>query len=82
MLLAVLVGTLLLNQVWPSDSGEKLSFTEFITAVENDQVTKFSITNGSNAIAGELKDGTKFTTTARDGFPSEAETELLATHNF
>ena len=80
MLLAVLVGTLLLNQVWPSDSGEKLSFTEFITAVENDQVTKFSITNGSNAIAGELKDGTKFTTTARDGFPSEAETELLATH--
>ena len=80
MLLAVLVGTLLLNQVWPSDSGEKLSFTEFITAVENDQVTQFSITNGSNAIAGELKDGTKFTTTARDGFPSEAETELLATH--
>ena len=81
VLLAVLVGTLLLNQVWPSDDGEKLSYSEFITAVENDQVAKFTVTDGSNSISGELEDGTKFTTTARDNFPLESEKELFAEHN-
>ena len=81
VLLAVLVGTLLLNQVWPSDSGEKLSYTEFVTAIENDEVVKFTLTNGSNSISGELKDESKFTTTVRDGFPSESELALLTEHN-
>ncbi len=81
VLLAVLVGTLLLNQVWPSDSGDKLSYTQFVTAVEKDEVVKFSLTNGSNSISGELKDGSKFTTTVRDGFPSDTELALLTEHN-
>ena len=81
VLLAVLVGTLLLNQVWPSDSGEKLSYTQFVTAVEKDEVVKFSLTNGSNSISGELKDGSKFTTTVRDGFPSDTELAMLTQHN-
>ena len=77
VLLAVLVGTLLLNQAWPSDEGEKLSYTQFVTAVEKNEVVKFTLTNGSNNISGELKDGSKFTTTVRDGFPSESELALL-----
>ena len=81
VLLAVLVGTLLLNQVWPSDEGTKLSYSEFITAVEKDEVVKFTVTDGSNSISGELDDGTKFTTTARDNFPLESEKELFAVHN-
>ena len=81
VLLAVLIGTLLLNQVWPSDDGEKLSYSEFITAVEKDEVVKFTVTDGSNSISGELDDGTKFTTTARDNFPLESEKELFADHN-
>ncbi len=81
VLLAVLVGTLLLNQVWPSDSGEKLSYTQFVTAVEKDEVVKFSLTNGSNSISGELKNGSKFTTTVRDGFPSDTELAMLTQHN-
>jgi len=81
VLLAVLVGTLLLNQMWPSDNGEKLSYTEFIAAVEKDQVAKFTVTDGSNSISGELEDGTKFTTTARDNFPLESEKELFAERN-
>jgi cell division protease FtsH len=81
VLIAVLVGTLLLNQVWPSDSGDKLSYTEFITAVKSDEVAKFTLTNGSNSISGELKDGSKFTTTVRDGFPSESELALLTEHD-
>ncbi len=78
VLLAVLLGTLLVNQVWPSDTGKKLSYTEFVTAVEQDEVVKFTVTNGSNSIAGELKDGTKFTTTVRDNFPDQIERDLLA----
>ncbi len=78
VLLAVLLGTLLLNQVWPSDTGKKLSYTEFVTAVKQDEVVKFTVTNGSNSVAGELKDGTKFTTTVRDNFPDQIERDLLA----
>ncbi len=80
VLLAVLVGTLVLNQAWPSDSGNKLSYTEFITAVKNDEVVKFTLTNGSNGVSGELKDESKFTTTVRDGFPNESELTLLTEH--
>jgi len=80
VLLAVLVGTLVLNQVWPSDGGKKLSYTEFVASIGKDEVAKFTLTNGSNSISGELKDGSKFTTTVRDGFPSESELKLLDTH--
>ena len=80
MLLAVLVGTLVLNQVWPSDEGEKLSYTEFITAVRGDLVKEFTLTNGSNTISGELADGSEFTTTVRDNFPDESERVLLEEH--
>ena len=80
VLLAVLVGTLLLNQAWPSDAGNKLSYTEFITAVKNDEVVKFTLTNGSNGVSGQLKDESKFTTTVRDGFPNESELTLLTEH--
>ncbi len=80
VLVAVLVGTLLLHQVWPTDDGEKRSFTEFVTLVENDEVVKITVTNGSNAITGELKDGSKFTTTVRDNFPLESDKLLLEEH--
>ena len=80
VLVAVLVGTLLINQVWPTDSGKKLSYTEFVTAVKQDEVKKFALTNGSNSISGELQDGTKFTTTVRDNFPDTEERALLAEH--
>jgi cell division protease FtsH len=81
VILAVLVGTLLLNQVWPTDDGEKLSYTEFITTVKADQVKEFTLTNGSNSISGELVDGTKFTTTVRDDFPDAQERALLTLHD-
>ena len=78
---AVLLGTVLLNQVWPSDEGEKLSYTELITAVEKGEVKEFTLTNGSNSITGELQDGTKFTSTVRNDFPDEGERALLAENN-
>jgi len=80
VLLAVLIGTLVLNQVWPNDEGEKLSYTEFISAVRGDLVKEFTLTNGSNTISGELADGSEFTTTVRDNFPDESERALLDEH--
>ncbi len=81
VILAVLVGLLLFNQLWPSDDGENLSYTEFIAKVEADQVAEFTLTNGSNTISGELTDGSKFRTTVRDNFPDQTERDLLAEHN-
>ena len=81
VLVAVLLGTVLLNQLWPKDEGEKLSYTELITAVDGGQVKEFTLTNGSNSISGELQDGTKFTSTVRNDFPDEGERALLAENN-
>ncbi|HAP78303.1 MAG TPA: cell division protein FtsH, partial [Acidimicrobiaceae bacterium] len=78
VLLAVIVGTIVLNQVWPTDNGEKVSFSEFVTLVEDGKVKEITVTNGSNSVSGELTDGTKFTTTVRDNFPLESEKDLLA----
>ncbi|MCB0983011.1 MAG: ATP-dependent metallopeptidase FtsH/Yme1/Tma family protein, partial [Ilumatobacter sp.] len=81
VLLAVIVGMLVLNQVWPSDNGETKSYTEFIELVKADKVEKFTVNNGDNTISGDLTDGSKFNTTVRDNFPDESERALLAEHN-
>jgi cell division protease FtsH len=78
VILAVLVGLVLFNQVWPADDGSSLSYTEFIAGVEGGTVKEFTLTNGSNTISGELADGTKFHTTVRDNFPDQVERDLLA----
>ncbi|MDO8361818.1 MAG: ATP-dependent metallopeptidase FtsH/Yme1/Tma family protein, partial [Actinomycetota bacterium] len=80
VLLAVLVGTLLLNQVWPSDDGEAKTYSEFIALVKSDQVKKITVENGSNSMSGELNDGTKFTATVRDNYPLESDKALLEEH--
>ena len=80
VLLAVIVGMLVLNQVWPTDDGETVSYTEFIELVKNDKVEKFTVNNGDNTISGDLTDGSKFNTTVRDNFPDESERALLAEH--
>ncbi|MFM2182220.1 MAG: ATP-dependent protease FtsH [Actinomycetota bacterium] len=79
-MLAVLLGTIAVNQLWPSPDANELSYTEFIASVENDLVKEFTLTNGSNTIEGELADGKRFTTTVRDNFPDESERALLDTH--
>jgi len=77
VLVAVIVGTLVVNQVWPSDTSDQLSYTEFIEAIENDLVKEFTLTNGTNTISGELADGSLFRTTVRDNFPDQEERLLL-----
>ena len=67
-------------QVWPSDNAEKVTYTEFLTQVRDDKVREITINNSSNTIAGELKDGTKFTTTGNVAGLSDADEELLKQH--
>ena len=80
VLIAVLVGTVVLNQVWPGTTGQNLSYTEFISAVKGNKVATFDLTNGTNTISGQLTDGTRFTSTVRDNFPDTDERALLAEH--
>ena len=75
--LGLLALAILGPQVWPSDSSEKLTYTEFLTQVRDDKVREVTINNTSNTITGELKDGTKFTTTGNVAGLSDADEELL-----
>ena len=49
--------------LWPNESGEKLSYTEFMTQVDDGNVESVVINNSSNTITGTLTDGAEFTTT-------------------
>ncbi len=77
MLLAVIVMSFAVPRLFPADSGEKISFSEFITQVEAGKVKTAKLSNESNRISGELTDGTKYTSTAPNTFPNEAQSQLL-----
>ncbi len=77
VLLVVLIAAFALPRIWPSSDADKISFTEFITKVEAGDVKSAELSNDSNAISGELTDGTKFSTTAPNTFPNVDETKLL-----
>ena len=55
VLLGVVALALVLPSFWPSDSGEKLTYTEFIAEVQEGNVESVVISNNSNSITGELR---------------------------
>jgi cell division protease FtsH len=63
-------------RLWPTTTGDKLTYTEFLTLVREGKVEKVSINNATNQISGELTSGRSFSTT---GAPllSDADEELL-----
>jgi len=63
-------------RLWPTTTGDKLTYTEFLTLVREGKVEKVSINNATNQISGELTSGRNFSTT---GAPllSDADEELL-----
>ncbi|NDD87398.1 MAG: AAA family ATPase, partial [Actinobacteria bacterium] len=65
-------------RLWPTTTGDKLTYTEFLTLVREGKVEKVSINNATNQISGELTSGRNFSTT---GAPllSDADEELLKT---
>ena len=77
MLLAVIIMSFAIPKLFPSDQGEKVSYSEFITLVKDGKVTKVDLNNNTLNISGELADTTKFRTTAPPTFPNDAESKLL-----
>ncbi|MFN8022695.1 MAG: ATP-dependent zinc metalloprotease FtsH [Acidimicrobiales bacterium] len=63
VMIAVLVAMFVLPRFWPTDSGDQLTYTEFIQLVERGDVKSVTINNTNNKISGELDNGDTFTTT-------------------
>lgn len=64
----------------PSTTATKFTYTEFLEAVSNGQVTSVEINNLSNIISGELASGDSFTTTGAVTL-SDADEQLLKSKN-
>ena len=77
VLLGVVALALVLPSFWPSDSGEKLTYTEFIDQVQEGNVESVVISNNSNTITGTFENGTEFTTTGGGDRGVSAEDEAL-----
>jgi cell division protease FtsH len=75
-----IVGVLILliagPRIWPTSQATKLSYTEFLDRVRENQVSSIEINNLSNVISGKLKDGSEFTTTGAVALSDGDETLL------
>src|SRR4051812_20229559 len=63
VLLGVVALALVLPSLWPSGSGEKITYSDFMNQVRAGQVESITVNNSSNTITGQLKNGGTFTTT-------------------
>ena len=77
VLLGVVALALILPSFWPTDSGEKLTYTQFIDQVEEGNVESVVINNDSNTITGTFENGTEFATTGGGERGVSAEDEAL-----
>jgi len=77
VLFAVLMLSFALPRVWPQSSSAKQPFSTFWTKVEDGQVKSVTVNNQTNNITGELTNGEKFTTTAPNNFPNDAQSAEL-----
>ncbi len=60
VMIAVVVAMIVLPQFWPSDSGTKLTYTEFVADVKAGKVESITINNSTGTISG------KYTTAASE----------------
>ncbi len=75
-IVAVVVLLIVGPRIWPSTTATKLSYTEFLDRVKQNQVSSVEINNLSNVISGKLKDGGEFTTTGAVALSASDETLL------
>jgi cell division protease FtsH len=64
------------SQMLSQPTGDKISYTEFLELVRDGDVREITINNATNVISGELKNGSKFTTTGAVSM-SDADEQLL-----
>ena len=79
-LIAVAAALLIGPRFIPTSTATKFTYTEFLEAVSNGQVTSVKINNLSNIISGELTSGDSFTTTGAVTL-SDADEQLLKSRN-
>jgi cell division protease FtsH len=77
VLVAVLVAFFVLPRLWPTDTGTKLTFSEFVTYVDDGKVATANLNNNTAVITGELTDGTSYRTTASRNWPEATDVEFL-----
>lgn len=74
----VAVGALLVPSLWPSNDGESLTYTDFITQVEAGNIATADINTGSGKITGEFTSGGDYNTSGGgERGLSEADEALL-----
>src|SRR4051812_11886250 len=76
ILIGVVAALLFGSQLLTTDNGKSVSYSEFLTNAKNSQVASAKYNNDSGTISGELKDGTKFTTTGPIPLP-DADQQVL-----
>ena len=79
-LIAVAAALIIGPRFIPTSTATKFTYTEFLEAVSNGQVTSVKINNLSNIISGELTSGDSFTTTGAVTL-SDADEQLLKSRN-
>ena len=79
-LIAVAAALIIGPRFIPTSTATKFTYTEFLEAVSNGQVTSVKINNLSNTISGELTSGDTFTTTGAVTL-SDADEQLLKSKN-
>ncbi len=79
-LIAVAAALIIGPRFIPSTTATKFTYTQFLEAVSNGQVTSIKINNLSNIISGELAGGDSFTTTGAVTL-SDADEQLLKSKN-
>src|SRR4051812_37035027 len=77
VLFAVLMLSFALPRVWPTSNSAKEPFSAFWSKVEAGEVKSVTVNNQTNNITGELDNGEKFTTTAPNNFPNDAQSAEL-----
>ncbi len=78
VLLGVVALALILPSLWPDPSGEKVSYSAFMTEAREGNVESIVINNSSGTITGTFEDGTEFTTTGGgERGVSEADEQVL-----
>src|SRR6478672_1768729 len=78
ILIGVVAALLFGSQLLTTDDGKSISYNEFMTNAKNGQVASAKYNNDSGTISGELKDGTKFTTTGPIPLPDADQAVLQA----
>ncbi|MEI6401883.1 MAG: ATP-dependent zinc metalloprotease FtsH [Actinomycetota bacterium] len=81
VLVAVLVAMFVLPRVFTTDQGNKYTYSEFISLVDQGKVATANQNNATHTITGELTDGTKYHTSVSDNFPLESERQLMKENN-